>query len=510
MNLFNAASSAALVSSSISLLTAGAAWLVGGAPGWQDYRRFTWVAASAALVSACNFPTTLDLPTPVHLLSQRTQVFLLALHLCAWIVYLEAWGRRPLRRLDWLVLAAVAGLGALAFVPGVMYRDELALRTVRWMGITYRDPITTPSGTAIAVFLLATGLARLARAARIARAGAPLPRVHLAAGVLVLAIGIHDAAVVCGVSLGTPSFLDVGFLIPILSMAIAGTYRLVGHAGELERLKSRLEEAVAERTRELERAQVALARAERLAALGQFSAGVAHEVNNPAAAISSNLHSLKAQLGAELRRDLAECLDDSAAAVERIAELTRQLLFAGRTAAAEPSSLVAVDMSPAVDAALRAVRARVGPEVTLESQVPRGLAALACEGALVQVLSNLALNGAQAIPQGRPGRVTVRGAVEGERVVVTVEDDGDGISAEAMSHLFEPFYSTKPWGGGTGLGLAVSRGLVDAMHGALRFESAPGRGTRVSLDLPSGGGAAPARTPPPTASTLAPASWRAA
>jgi len=488
MNLFNAASSAALLSSSIGLLTAGAAWLVGAAPGWRDYRRFTWVAASAALVSACNFPATLDVPQPIHLLSQRTQVFLLALHLCTWIAYLEAWGRQRLRRLDWLVLAAVAGLGALAFIPGAVYRDELALRSVRWMGITYRDPIATPSGTAIIVLLLATGLARLARAGRIARGGAPWPRVHLAAGILVLAIGIHDAAVVCGVSLGTPSFLDVGFLVPILSMAVAGTYRLVGHAGELERLKSGLEEAVAERTRELERAQVALARAERLAALGQFSAGVAHEVNNPAAAISSNLHYLKTQLGAELRRDLAECLDDAAAAVERIAGLTRQLLAAGRSAAAGPSSVVAVHVCPAVNAALRAVRARVGPQVTLESQVPSSLAALACEGALVQVLSNLMLNGAQAIPQGRPGRVTVRGAVEGERVVVTVEDDGEGISAEAMSHLFEPFYSTKPWGVGTGLGLAVSRGLVDAMHGALRFESAPGRGTRVSLDLPSSAG----------------------
>jgi signal transduction histidine kinase len=333
MNLFNAASFAALVSSSIGLAPRV---LLGS---WA--RRRQGLAASPGsppLPWFPQFPATWTAPG-AHPRSARS---LLALHICAWIVYLEGWGRQRLRRLDWLVLAAVAGLGALAFIPGAMYRDELALRSVRWMGLTYRDPILTPSGTVIAVFLNATGLARLARAGRIAREGAPGPRVHLVAGVFVLALAIHDTAIVCGLQLGTPSLLDVGFLVPILLMAAAGTCRLVGHARELERLKTRLEEAVVERTRELERAQVALARAERLAALGQFSAGVAHEVNNPAAAISANLDHLKAQLGADLRRDLSECLDDSVAAVERIS-LTRRLLVAG---APRPSSLqpVAVDL----------------------------------------------------------------------------------------------------------------------------------------------------------------------
>ena len=103
----------------------------------------------------------------------------------------------------------------------------------------------------------------------------------------------------------------------------------------------------------------------------------------------------------------------------------------------------------------------------------------------MQVLVNLILNGAQAIPEERrDGLVVVRGERSPGRVRLVVEDDGAGMAPEVLRRAFEPFFTTKPFGVGTGLGLAVSRGLLHGLGGDLRFEGAAGGGTRAVVDLP--------------------------
>ena len=102
----------------------------------------------------------------------------------------------------------------------------------------------------------------------------------------------------------------------------------------------------------------------------------------------------------------------------------------------------------------------------------------------MQVLVNLVVNAVQAIPDHRAdGRVVLRAETEGDRVRMVVEDNGAGIEPDVLRRVFEPFFTTKPFGSGTGLGLAVSRGLVASLGGDLRLESRPGQGTRAVVEL---------------------------
>jgi C4-dicarboxylate-specific signal transduction histidine kinase len=143
-----------------------------------------------------------------------------------------------------------------------------------------------------------------------------------------------------------------------------------------------------------------------------------------------------------------------------------------------------VALAEAVRQALATARARCPAHVLLTEQVPADLWALAEDEMLHQVVVNLVVNGAQAVPDGRPGKVEVRAEQQGERVVLTVEDDGAGMPPDVLRRVFEPFFTTRPFGTGTGLGLAFSRGLIAGLGGELRLDSAVGRGTRAVIALP--------------------------
>jgi CheY-like chemotaxis protein len=137
-----------------------------------------------------------------------------------------------------------------------------------------------------------------------------------------------------------------------------------------------------------------------------------------------------------------------------------------------------------VEEAARAARARYGRRARIVNHVDPALYASGQDGVLAQVLGNLVVNGVQAIPEtDAEGEVRVRAEASGERVVIVVEDDGRGMEPEILRRVFEPFFTTKPFGSGTGLGLAVSRGLVIGLGGDLRLDSAPGAGTRAILEL---------------------------
>lgn len=222
--------------------------------------------------------------------------------------------------------------------------------------------------------------------------------------------------------------------------------------------------------------------------MGQLSAGVAHEVNNPAAILSANLRYLAEVMGPgrPAPQDALECLRESEQAVDRIARIVRQLLDTSRIAVRGEARAEPVELGRAAAEAVRLARARC-PDADLSADVPAGLVALGVDSVLVQVLVNLLVNGAQAARPGARGRARIRAAaptVEG-RVALAVEDDGVGMTPEVLARVFEPFFSTKPFGAGTGLGLAVSRGLVAGLGGELRLESWLGTGTCAFLELPA-------------------------
>jgi two-component system, NtrC family, sensor kinase len=231
--------------------------------------------------------------------------------------------------------------------------------------------------------------------------------------------------------------------------------------------------------RQLSRAYTELASTERLATVGRLAAGVAHEVGNPLAGIMGYLSLAKQRaLG---NAELMDFLDRIDAELGRIDQIVRGLLDLGRQ---KKGALVPTDLANLTETCTRLVSR--GPDferVSIELNVPSGLVATADSGALSQVLINLLLNAAQAMDGG--GRVVVRGTREGSRVAVEISDFGPGLSPEVQANLFQPFFTTKPAGKGTGLGLAVSMHLVAEMGGQLSAENAENGGARFTVRLAS-------------------------
>jgi signal transduction histidine kinase len=250
----------------------------------------------------------------------------------------------------------------------------------------------------------------------------------------------------------------------------------------LATLSAQLESRVEQRSRELEQALRALFRTERLAAVGRLASGVAHEINNPAAVALGNLeYVLECRArGGPLPEDAGDALGEAREGVRRIADIVRKL--AG-TKAARPDDAKAFSVGEAVGAAADRLRAGSRPEVELVVDLPADLTARGSVALLEQVLVDLALNGIQAIPQGRAGRVRIWAAKEADKVLVRVSDDGSGMDERTLARLFEPFFSTKPVGQGAGLSLPVSLALLRSVGGDLRIDSEPGRGTTATVVL---------------------------
>jgi signal transduction histidine kinase/CheY-like chemotaxis protein len=467
------------------------------APGWRDQRCFAWVALTVAGYSALNIPTTLALSDAAVVLTSRLQAILAALHVIAWLRYSRVHLGLPASRSEKALIAALAAVGLVAGVTPLVYPGGSSLLHVPLFGLTYRNPVTSPAGEVVLACVIGSLAVPAARFFAAWRRGVPYAGVHVAALAILFAMAVNDELVMAG-AYPMAYLLDLGFLAPIAAVAYALTSRFAADAADLQALRQDLELQVAERTGDLVRTQAALHRAEKLAALGQFAAGVAHEVNNPAAVVSANLQYLSENEGEDLSESGREALRDSITSIRRIATIVRQLLDAGRLAAcAERTESVAV--RAAVDAGLRIALPRFPRRCLAVNEVPEGLFALGQETLLVQVIVNLLVNAAQAIPEGHQGVVRVSGERLEDRVRIAVEDNGAGMAPDVLRRVFEPFFTTKPFGTGTGLGLAVSRGLLAGIGGELRLESQVGAGTRALVELGC------ADTPPQAAARAGPA-----
>ena len=446
-------------------------------PGWRDQRWFWLLAASASLYTGFNVVVTLDVPDWVVLLGSHGNWASLSLHVIAWNLHSAAHFHTTPSRLERACMASTVVVGFAALLPGVLVQQHVA--THWFLGVAYHEPPATLLGSLAAIPLYAALLVPLGRFLRDARHDRDARR--YAAGLLLLAVISGNDLLASTGRYPLPYLLDLGFLVMIALVWSVLMERFTGATHRLDMLSTQLEGIVTDRTRELAKAHEALGQAERLAAIGRLSAGVAHEINNPSAAVVSNLSYLKSSLAAgEVPSDAGEALDDSLTSMGKIARIVRQLLDTGRVAAADTSMRSTFDVALAVEHAVQTARAAVDRPIDLTLDVP-AVFGVGDQLMVEQVLVNLIVNGAQAVPPERKAALTIRAESLTTGVRVSVNDNGTGMSDEVVRRAFEPFFSTKPFGKGTGLGLSVSLGLAKAVGGDLRVAHTSTSGTSMEL-----------------------------
>jgi signal transduction histidine kinase/CheY-like chemotaxis protein len=228
-------------------------------------------------------------------------------------------------------------------------------------------------------------------------------------------------------------------------------------------------------------ADAKIARAERLASMGRLAAAVAHEINNPLSYVANNLAYVQEKMPPDTGLDEAIC--DGLEGVERIRRIVRDMQSFTRP---DDEATSAVDVARAVTTALTMAEGHTKPRARVHidvGQVPR---VVANETRLVQVFLNLVVNAAQAIEEGRAdeNEISIVARTIGARVAIEVRDTGRGIPRELLDKVREPFFTTKPVGEGTGLGLALCETTVQRYGGSLEIESEPGH-TVVRVLLPA-------------------------
>lgn len=259
---------------------------------------------------------------------------------------------------------------------------------------------------------------------------------------------------------------------------------MTGHLlNEEQELRRRIDDVNAATDR-LKEAQQRLIRSERLASVGRLAAGLAHEIGNPIASLIGLQDLLIA--GGLSAAEQSDFLSRMRRETERIRQILRDLLDFARPSQVHDQNQPKEpgDVAGAIDDALALVRPqKVMKQVRVDRQLdePLPLVALA-RSELVQVLLNLLLNAADAL--NGEGAVVVRSKLKGSVVRIEVEDNGPGLAETVRERLFEPFVTTKDVGKGTGLGLAVCRGLVEGAGGVIGWDASFASGTRFVIELP--------------------------
>ena len=495
------------------------------APGWQDQGWFALIALSGSAFVALDIINSIAASDGAVLSFGRFQVFVGGINSAAWLIYTQRTLNGPAVSLASKVCAAVLiGIGCSALSPGLFTDQKVLEFYSSLLHVTYRVPAFTDYGNGVIALLTLVLLVSAARFGRAWWRKVPGARAHFL-GLTALTLCVVNDFLMSLDVLKTPLLIDVGYTIAICGSALALTGRFVQDARALEAFSAGLERTVETRTRELFGAHEELHRAEKLAGVGQLAAGLAHEINNPAGVIKSNLDYLAGALGTDepLAGGIAHDLNNTLAPILMTVGLLREqekdpsrrddletIEVCSQRAAEMVGQLL--NFARGVDG--RRVRTRVGQitsevqkiirdsfpkDVVLNVTLPNDQWELNADPTqLHQLLMNLAVNARDAMPHG--GVITL--AVEhvildevyagmnleakpGPYVLLRIEDTGVGMPREIVERIFDPFFTTKEVGKGTGLGLSTAHSIVRGHGGFIHVYSEVGKGTRFHVYLPA-------------------------
>lgn len=428
-------------------------------------------------------------------------------------------------RIRWMAIAGFLVLGCVAWLAGVL-RDPLpcvaaaagatilntfnhmALRRWQWIGpataaaivgdivlLTYLVAATGgPSSPFVAMYFVQVLASAMLVRSRVALACAVAAVAALAWAILADPWSVvPDAKFV--------AIWSLFFLYGLGLIAYVGGYvsgQLRQREAALEEANSQLREALASLSRahtelggivdRLESAERQLAQSEKMRSLGDFVAGVAHELNNPIAVVAANLEILGSGDidGSETVEVLADCRE----AADRAARIVADLRQFSRGASAREWR--EVDLSARAGRTAELARHMFGPDVSLDLDLADVPTIRVVPEEMDQVLMNLLSNAALAV--GRRGHIRLATSVRWNRddarqeVVVRVEDDGPGVDGGVVERIFEPFFTTRGEGEGVGLGLSLSFAIVQRHGGMLRFDPSYRAGARFEIVMPVSAG----------------------
>lgn len=278
-----------------------------------------------------------------------------------------------------------------------------------------------------------------------------------------------------------PTDAELEYLMMVANQTVVASARIL--------LNTKREEALRQAA-EIDRI---LSRRQRLESMGEMAAGIAHDFTNQLTVISAAAQELRGRVETDEARRSVEMIEESSS---RAADLAHQLLAMGKQQELAFEPIDVADRVRSVAALLRpALGSTIAIDVDIAGEMPK---VMADANQVDQVLTNLGLNAKDAMPDGGSLQINVRRdrinddyvaahpwAKVGEYVLIEFCDSGTGMAPETIERIFEPFYTTKSDTGGTGLGLAVSRGIVEQHGGLIHAVSDPGAGSVFSVHLPA-------------------------
>ncbi len=268
---------------------------------------------------------------------------------------------------------------------------------------------------------------------------------------------------------------EIGFLAHNFNTMVA---ELVRAHQELKEWAETLERKVEKRTAELRAMQAHLIQSEKLAGVGKLAAGVAHEINNPLTCVLTNSSLMLSDLPPDdpRREDLQTVIDETL----RCRKIVKGLLDFARQTKPQKQD---INLNKVVEDVLSLVRNQASfQNIAIRTEMDPDLpSVLADADQMRQVVLNIILNAADAMPQGGTLRIRSQSDSTANQVILRISDTGPGVPLEIQDKLFEPFFTTKKTG--TGLGLSIAYGIMERHKGALKVESSPGHGTTIVVIL---------------------------
>ncbi len=306
-------------------------------------------------------------------------------------------------------------------------------------------------------------------------------------------VRLPDGSAAVWLSTKSPLRDELGAVIGLVGSSIDVTERKRAEAA-VQELNRTLQQKVQSACEERDLVNEALRQSQKMEAVGQLTGGLAHDFNNLLTAIMGSLEMLQTRVAQGRHLDIDRYVGAAQGAARRAAALTHRLLAFARRQTLDPR---ATDVNRLVLDLEELIRRTVGPQIQIEVVAAGGLwPTLVDQNQLENALLNLCINARDAMPDG--GRITIetantwlddrearqRDLPSGQYVTLCVTDNGTGMTPEVIARAFDPFYTTKPIGAGTGLGLSMIYGFARQSGGQVRIYSEAGKGTTVSLYLP--------------------------